>query len=72
MNLLTGASLLALAKSIYYLLPLQKGHLYSGENDTFSGSRNLDLTSIQGTLNTQNVTDQENRSLIIYGIHSSQ
>ena len=32
-----------------YLLPLMKGHLYSGERDTFSGSQNPSLTSIQGT-----------------------
>ena len=31
------------------LLLLLKGHLYSGEGDTFSGSENLSLTSIQGT-----------------------
>ena len=32
--------------SLLYLLPLLKGHLYSGERDTFSESRNPGLTSI--------------------------
>lgn len=32
-----------------YLLPLLKGYFYSGERNTFSGSRNPGLTSIQGT-----------------------
>ena len=31
------------------LFPLFKGHLYSGERDNFSRSRNLGLTSFQGT-----------------------
>ena len=57
---------------IFVFITSTEGTPLFRENDTFSGSRNLDLTSIQGTLNTQNVTDQENRSLIIYGIHSSQ
>ena len=35
--------------SSLYLLPLLKGHLYSGERDTFSRSRHPGLTSIQGT-----------------------
>ena len=30
--------------------PLLKGHIYSGERDTFFGSRNLVLTAIQQTL----------------------
>ena len=33
----------------FNLLPLLKGHLYSGEGDTFSGSQIPGLTSIQGT-----------------------
>ena len=33
---------------ILLLLPLLKGHLYSGERDTFSASLNLVLTSFQG------------------------
>ena len=36
-------------RNTFYLLPLLKGHLYSGERNTFSGSRNAALTSIQGT-----------------------
>ena len=32
-----------------YLLPLLKGYFYSGERNTFSGSRNPGLTSIQET-----------------------
>ena len=33
---------------ILLLLPLLKGHLYSGVRDTFSASLNLVLTSFQG------------------------
>ena len=33
----------------FYLLPLLKGHLYSGKRDTSSGSQKPGLTSIQGT-----------------------
>ena len=51
------------------LPPPPHPHPYSGENDNFPGSQNLGLNSIQGTLNTQNVTDHENRSLLILSIH---
>ena len=46
-----------------YLLCLLKGHyLFSGERDTFSGSWNLDLTSIQGKpYSNQTVTDHKSR-----------
>ena len=48
---------------IWYMLPLLKGHLYSGERDTFSRSQNQGLTSILGkplVLSTQKVTDHLN------------
>ena len=41
------------------VLPLLKGHLFSGERNAFSGSQNPGLTSIQGTLSTQNMTDHK-------------
>lgn len=44
-------------------IPLLKGHLYSEERYTFSGSQNLSLNSIQGTFNTQKVTDNKKGSL---------
>ena len=33
----------------FYVLPLLKGQLYSGERGTFCGSPNPSLTSVQGT-----------------------
>ena len=44
-NLVPGKS----PHNLCILFPLLKGHLYSGERDNFSRSRNLGLTSFQGT-----------------------
>ena len=51
-----------------YPLPLLKGHLYSGERDTFSGSRRPVLTSIQGHLN-HSKRDWPQRGLIRLSVH---
>ena len=51
-NLHSGITKFGLGKMFtqsLHLLPLLKGHLYSEERDTFSRSRNPDLTFIQGT-----------------------
>ena len=53
------------------LLSLLKGHLYTRERDTFSGTRNLVLNSIQGTPQ-QSKRGWPQRGLISLSVHLSQ
>ena len=57
--------------NLSFVTPLLKGHLYSGERDTFSWSRNPGLTSIQGTP-YHSKSDCPQKSLISFCVRWSQ